>query len=137
MSEQILELAGSLTSAYVANNQLPHGEVPQLFRSLYEALNGLSGEGAPSAVLPAGISVKKSVTDEFIVCLEDGRKLRTLKRYLGTQYNLSPEEYRKKWGLPHDYPMVAPAYARLRSAFAKKIGLGRVATSRRRKVGRS
>lgn len=134
MSEQILELAGSLTCSYVANNQLPHSEVPQLFRSLYEALSGLSGNGSPTAQLPVGISVKKSITDDFIVCLEDGKKLRTLKRYLGTQYQLTPEAYRKKWGLPPDYPMVAPSYARLRSAFAKKIGLGRGATSRRRKA---
>jgi predicted transcriptional regulator len=102
-------------------------ELPGLIAMFHASLKQASGAVVtPEVERKPAVSVKKSVAEEFIVCLEDGKKLRMLKRYLRTHYNMSPEDYRKKWDLPHDYPMVAPAYARLRSAFAKKIGLGRV-----------
>jgi len=133
MSEQILALAGSLTASYAANNHLPHAELPGLFRALYGALNELAGNGAPKGNTQApAVHPKKSITNDFIICLEDGKKLRTLKRYLNTHYSLTPEAYRQKWGLSSDYPMVAPSYTRLRSDFAKKIGLGRTGISRGR-----
>src|SRR5262249_53796195 len=107
----------------------PMSDIPAIIRMFHGALAQAAGMGVAAAAeserKPA-VPVKRSVTDEYIVCLEDGKKLTMLKRYLRTHYNMSPEEYRKKWDLPNDYRRVAPAYARLRSAFAKKIGLGRV-----------
>ena len=139
-TDQLLQLATGIVSSYVSHNQVPLAEVPIILKNVHSALNGLltgaPGEGGTSAK-PA-VSVKKSIGDDFIICLEDGKKLKMLKRYLRSNYNMSPEEYRAKWGLPPDYPMVAPAYARQRSEFAKKIGLGRVPASagrgRRKKV---
>jgi predicted transcriptional regulator len=129
--DQLLQLATGIVSSYVSHNQVPMAEVPTIIKSVHSVLAGLvSGtvtEGGTSAK-PA-VSVKKSIGDDFIICLEDGKKLKMLKRYLRSNYNMSPEEYRAKWGLPADYPMVAPAYARQRSEFAKKIGLGRVPAS--------
>lgn len=125
--DHLVDLTANLVSAYVSRNQVPMSELPGLIAMFHSSLKQAAG-GAPAADTerrPA-VPIKKSVAEEFIICLEDGKKLRMLKRYLRTHYNMSPEEYRKKWDLPHDYPMVAPAYARLRSAFAKKIGLGRV-----------
>jgi predicted transcriptional regulator len=125
--DNLIELTANLVSAYVSRNQVPMTELPGLIAMFHTSLRQAASGSAPADMerKPA-VPVKKSVAEEFIVCLEDGKKLRMLKRYLRTHYNMSPEEYRKKWDLPHDYPMVAPAYARLRSAFAKKIGLGRV-----------
>jgi predicted transcriptional regulator len=125
--DHLVDLTAELVSAYVSRNQVPMSELPALVSMFHNSLKQASGGTMPADVerRPA-VPVKKSVAEEYIVCLEDGKKLRMLKRYLRTHYNMSPEEYRKKWDLPHDYPMVAPAYARLRSAFAKKIGLGRV-----------
>ena len=139
-ADHLLQLATGIVSSYVSHNQVPMTEVPIILKNVHSALNGLlsgaSGEASTSAK-PA-VPVKKSVGDDFIICLEDGKKLKMLKRYLRSNYNMSPEEYRAKWGLPPDYPMVAPAYARQRSEFAKKIGLGRVPASagrgRRKKV---
>jgi predicted transcriptional regulator len=132
--DHLVDLTVSLVSSYVGRNQVPLQELPGIIKMFHGALAQAAGLGAAAAAdaerKPA-VSVKKSVSDEYIVCLEDGKKLTMLKRYLRTHYNMSPEEYKKKWDLPHDYPMVAPAYARLRSAFAKKIGLGRVPVDRR------
>ena len=127
MPDNLIELTANLVSAYVSRNQVPMIELPGLVAMFHTSLrNAVSGSAVADMERKPAVPIKKSVGEEFIVCLEDGKKLRMLKRYLRTHYNMSPEEYRKKWDLPHDYPMVAPAYARLRSAFAKKIGLGRV-----------
>jgi len=126
-SEDLLKLASDIVAAYVSNNPLPVSELPAMIKSVHATLGGLSGATAAdiqTAQKPA-VTVKKSITPEYIVCLEDGKKLKMLKRYLRSRYGMSPEEYRAKWGLPADYPMVAPNYAAQRSEFAKKIGLGR------------
>src|SRR5690242_10133595 len=126
-SDELLKLVSDIVAAYVSNNPLPVSELPAMIKSVHATLGTLSGvavsEGLTSQK-PA-VPIKKSVTNEFIVCLEDGKKLKMLKRYLRSNYNLTPEEYRAKWGLPADYPMVAPNYAAQRSEFAKKIGLGK------------
>jgi len=128
-SDDLLRLASDIVAAYVSNNPIPVAEVPGMIKSVHATLGGLS-TGMPlettSTQKPA-VPVKKSVTPEYIVCLEDGKKLKMLKRYLRSRYNLTPDEYRAKWGLTADYPMVAPNYAAQRSEFAKKIGLGRTA----------
>lgn len=124
--DALMELATGVVSAYLGHNQVPIAEVPSFLNSVHRTLCEMSngnGNGAEPAGKPA-VAIKKSITNEFLICLEDGKKLRTLKRYLRSHHNLSPEEYRAKWGLPFDYPMVAPSYAKLRSEFAKKIGLG-------------
>ena len=134
---ELLPLVTDIVAAHLSNNNVPSAELPQLIRDVYHALAAASGGGpAPLARPEAAVPVKKSVTPDYIVCLEDGKKLKMLKRYLRSRYRLTPEEYRTKWGLPADYPMVAPNYAAQRSEFAKKIGLGRTsapaAKSRRR-----
>lgn len=136
-SDDILKLATEIVAAYVSNNPIPVSEVPAMIKSVHTTLGGLGG-GLPGEIPLAqkpAIAVKRSVNPDFIVCLEDGKKLKMLKRYLRSNYGMTPEEYRSKWGLPADYPMVAPNYAAQRSEFAKKIGLGRTASSsgRRRK----
>jgi predicted transcriptional regulator len=121
-----IELAADIVVAYVANNAVRASDLPQLINDIHAALVSLSGgavEKPVEAPTPA-VSVRKSLTPDFIICLEDGKKFKSLKRHLRTQYNLTPEEYREKWGLPADYPMVAPNYAEARSALAKKMGLG-------------
>ncbi len=121
-----IELAADIVSAYVSNNSVPAADLPNLINEVYSALMRV-GSGVPAAPAEApkpAIPVKKSVTNDFIVCLEDGKKFKSLKRHLRTQYGLSPEEYREKWGLPADYPMVAPNYAAARSNLAKQMGLG-------------
>ena len=131
-SDEMLRLATDIVSAYVQFNPLPAGQLAQMIRDVHDTLASLAG-AAPSSTerqKPA-IAIKKSITPEYIICLEDGKKLKMLKRYLRSRYDLSPEEYRAKWGLPADYPMVAPKYAEQRSQFAKQIGLGRTATKRR------
>ncbi len=122
----VLRMAVDIVAAYVANNTVPAGQVPEVINTVYNSLNSLDGgpEAAPEPAKPA-VSVRRSVTPDYIVCLEDGKKLKMLKRHLRAAYDMSPEEYRAKWGLAADYPMVAPNYAAQRSAFAKKIGLGR------------
>ena len=113
-------------SAYVAQNTLPTASIPELIRTVYVAMGGLS-PAAPKSTekqKPA-VPISRSVHQDYIVCLEDGKQLKMLKRYLRSRYDMSPEEYRRKWGLPPDYPMVAPAYAARRSDFAKQIGLGK------------
>ena len=136
-SDDILKLATEIVAAYVSNNPLPVSEVPAMIKSVHGTLGGLVG-AAQSEIQTSqkpAVPVKRSVSPDYIVCLEDGKKLKMLKRYLRSNYNMTPEEYRAKWGLPADYPMVAPNYAAQRSEFAKKIGLGRSAspTGRRRK----
>ena len=123
----LVELATGIVSAYVSHNSVRISELPALIAEVHRALNGT--HGAPSEPEPeplkAAVNPKKSVFPDYIVCLEDGKKFKSLKRHLRTHHNLAPEEYRQKWGLAHDYPMVAPNYAAQRSEFAKKIGLGR------------
>ena len=125
--DAILRWTADIVAAYVAENSLAASGVAELIGSVHQALAGL-GDPPPAAEperrKPA-IPISRSVQHDYIVCLEDGKKLKMLKRYLRARYNLSPEEYRRRWGLPPDYPMVAPVYAARRSDFAKKIGLGR------------
>jgi predicted transcriptional regulator len=127
-SEELIEIAAEVVSAYVSNNPLPASELPQLIRSVYGALSGLTGTALPETkeekLVPA-VNPKKSVFDDHIICLEDGKKFKSLKRHLMTHYRLTPEAYREKWSLDANYPMVAPAYARQRSALAREMGLGR------------
>ena len=125
--DEILSMTAQIVSAYVSHNNLSGSEIPEVIRSVYATLNAQkSGEAAATqAPKKPAVTIRKSITPDFIICLEDGKKLKMLKRHLRTTYGLTPEEYRAKWGLPDDYPMVAPSYAAQRSAFAKKIGLGR------------
>ena len=125
--DNYVELAAEIVCAYVSNNSVPVGELAALLGDIHAAILRVAGGIAaptPVEVAKPAVSPKKSVTNEFIVCLEDGRKFKSLKRHLRTQYNMSPEQYREKWSLPADYPMVAPAYAKARSALAKQMGLG-------------
>jgi predicted transcriptional regulator len=120
-------MTANIVASFVSNNKVAPDQLSDLIRSVHHAMEGLSSAGEQRAAerpRPA-VPVAKSIQQDFIVCLEDGKKLKMLKRYLRSTYNLSPDEYRKRWGLPPDYPMVAPTYAARRSAFAKKIGLGR------------
>lgn len=129
--EDLLRMTSEVAAAYVSNNSLSAAQLPEVIRTIHASLAGLhTGAGSSEPLAPA-VPVKKSVHDEYIVCLEDGKKLKMLKRHLRTAYGLTPDEYRKKWGLPADYPMVAPNYAAQRSAFAKKIGLGRTGGKRK------
>ena len=122
---EILTLTSEIVSAHVSNNATRGDAVPELIQSVFDKLTALaSDEPAPTELTPA-IPIRKSITDDYIVCLEDGRKLKMLKRHLMTAYGMTPEAYRAKWGLKADYPMVAPAYARKRQELAVKIGLGR------------
>jgi predicted transcriptional regulator len=126
-TENYIELAAEIVSAYVSNNSVPATELASLLGDVHSALLRVAaGVAVPAPVEAAkpAVSPKKSITNDYIVCLEDGRKFKSLKRHLRTQYNMSPEQYREKWNLPADYPMVAPAYAKARSALAKQMGLG-------------
>jgi predicted transcriptional regulator len=137
-AENVLQMAAKIVGAYVSNNPVPLNEVGALLKSVHATLASLSVALVIDTAAPQrpAVPIRKSVAPEYIVCLEDGKKLKMLKRYLRSRYKLSPEEYRTKWSLPADYPMVAPNYAAQRSAFAKKIGLGhKPAGSRRRKRG--
>lgn len=127
---EILRLATEIVAAYVSNNAMAANDLPATIRAVHSTLAGLD-QSAPSrdADRTPAVPIKKSVTADYIVCLEDGKKLKMLKRYLRSQYGLTPEEYKARWGLPHDYPMVAPNYAAQRSKLAKQIGLGRVSTA--------
>ena len=122
-----LRMTTNIVASFVANNKLAPEQLPDLIRSVHKTMGALSSgdEEQLSERRKPAVPVNKSVHNDFIVCLEDGKKLKMLKRYLRSTYNMSPEEYRKRWGLPADYPMVAPAYAAKRSEFAKQIGLGR------------
>jgi predicted transcriptional regulator len=131
----LLRLATDIVAAYVSNNPVPVGELPAMIKNVHATLGSLTG--APVAEVPTNqkpaVAVKKSITPEYLVCLEDGKRLKMLKRYLRSRYGLSPDQYRTKWGLPPDYPMVASNYAAQRSEFAKKIGLGKPVTKSRRR----
>ncbi|RXF72905.1 MucR family transcriptional regulator [Hansschlegelia zhihuaiae] len=132
-SSNYIELAADIVSAYVSNNSVAVGDLPSLINDVHVALTRVSTgtvETVAEAPKPA-VPLKKSVTSDYIICLEDGKKFKSLKRHLRTQYNMSPEEYREKWGLPADYPMVAPNYAAARSELAKKMGLGQQRGKRR------
>ena len=126
-AEELLRMTSEVAAAYVSNNNLPSGQLPDVIRTIHESLAALSGVKVAAASEPPmpAVAIKKSITPDYIVCLEDGKKLKMLKRHLRSTYNMTPDEYRHRWGLPADYPMVAPNYAAQRSAFAKKIGLGR------------
>ena len=130
---ELVELTADIVSAYVSNNTVVAGDLPALINDVHDALSKatLRSTQPPVEALKPAIPVKKSVTPDYIICLEDGKKFKSLKRHIRTHYNLSPEEYREKWGLPHDYPMVAPNYAAARSDLAKKMGLGQRRSSRR------
>ncbi len=124
--DAILKQVTEIVTAYLSKNVLPPDEVPALIRSVHATLGGIAGVEAPIAIArePA-VPIKKSVKADYIICLEDGKKLKMLKRYLRARYDMSPDQYRAKWGLPGDYPMTAPNYAARRSEFAKKFGLGK------------
>ena len=128
-----IDLTADIVSAYVSNNPVPPAELAQLIGRVHATLQQIASPGQAQAVatpapLQPAVPIKKSITNEYIVCLEDGRTFKSLKRHLRAKYNLSPEQYRARWGLPNDYPMVAPAYAKARSDLAKAIGLGQSRT---------
>jgi predicted transcriptional regulator len=125
-SDSFIELTADIVSAYVSNNTVAAAEIPALINQVHGALLRVStGQSeAPSEPLKPAVPVKRSISAEHLVCLEDGKKFKSLKRHLRTQYNMTPEQYREKWGLPPDYPMVAPNYAAARSQLAKEMGLG-------------
>jgi len=138
--EELLRYSTEIVASYVGRNKVASDQIRDIINTVFNSLSALdpgteepvkAGTGKPA------VPVRRSVTPEYIVCLEDGKKLKMLKRYLRTNYNLTPEEYRAKWGLPPDYPMVAPNYAKQRSDFAKTIGLGRDATRKRGRARRS
>src|SRR5690606_8355351 len=134
-SANYIELAADIVSAYGSNNSVASADLPGLISEVHGALMRVAGgvvEAPVEAPKPA-VPIKKSVTPDFIICLEDGKKFKSLKRHLRTQYNMTPEQYREKWGLPADYPMVAPNYAKARSQLAKEMGLGQ---QRRRRGGK-
>lgn len=129
-SELLITLTSDIVAAHVSNNSVAVSDVSSLIQNVYSALSGLTSPAAvPEAKPEPAVSVRSSIKPDFIVCLEDGKKLKMLKRHLMTHYQMTPDDYRAKWGLPADYPMVAPNYAEQRRSLAKKIGLG---TKRRR-----
>ena len=133
--DDVLRMAVDVVAAYVSNNKTPTGGVPEVISTIFESLSAAEAGAAGGRTEPQkpAVPVRRSVTPEFIICLEDGKKLKMLKRHLRTAFDLTPEQYRAKWNLSPDYPMVAPNYAKKRSEFAKKIGLGRK-TTRKAKV---
>ncbi len=137
LNDNLLRLTGEIVAAFVANNPVDSHAIPLLIRQVYETLQTLGQPAAaaqgPQASNPA-VPIKRSVTPDYIICLEDGKKLKMLKRHLKTAYDMSPDDYRERWGLPSDYPMVAPNYAKQRSRLAKDIGLGTKGKSKRRKT---
>lgn len=123
--EDLLSLTTEIVSAHLSNNAVNTGEIPGIIEQVYKTLSNLNNEGDALSERPQpAVPIKKSVTPDHIICLEDGKKLKMLKRHLKTAYGMTPEEYRERWGLPADYPMVAPNYAKQRSKLAKDIGLG-------------
>ncbi len=134
-ANELLELTTEIVSAHVGNNSIALGDMPQLIQDVYKTLAIVGTTPAvPERPKPA-VPIKKSVLPDYVICLEDGKKLKMLKRHLKTAYNMTPDQYRERWGLPPEYPMVAPHYAKHRSALAKKIGLGTNPRKRRRKAG--
>ncbi|WP_297509359.1 MucR family transcriptional regulator [uncultured Caulobacter sp.] len=122
----LIEMTAGIVSAYVGNNMVATADLPALIKQVHAALTTVGAPAAEPAQAPKepAVPIKKSVTPDFLICLEDGRKFKSLKRHLRTKYDMTPEEYRAKWGLPKDYPMVAPNYAEARSSLAKQMGLG-------------
>lgn len=125
VDEMLITLTSDIVSAHVANNNVAVSDLPMIIKNVHEALSGLSGKSAEQFALEPAVPIKSSIKPDYIVCLEDGKKLKMLKRHLMTHYGMTPDEYRLKWGLPRDYPMVAPNYAEQRRKLAKAIGLGR------------
>ena len=136
---EVIEMTADIVSAYVGNNTISAAELPALIQSVHRALAGVSAGVEPVEAAPRdpAVPVRRSITPDFIICLEDGRKFKSLKRHLRTKYNMSPEEYRAKWGLPNDYPMVAPNYAKARSDLAKQMGLGQGGRQAPRRRGKA
>ena len=132
--EELLRYATEIVASYLGRNKVPADQLSDVINTVFNSLNSLESGGMEpiSGSLKPAVPIKRSIMPEYIICLEDGKKLKMLKRYLRTNYNMTPEEYRTKWGLAPDYPMVAPNYAKQRSDFAKNIGLGREATHKRR-----
>ncbi len=128
-----IQLTANIVSAYVSNNTVPSAEIPNLIGQIHSALLRVSGGQTPSPAEPLkpAVPLKRSITSDYLICLEDGKKFKSLKRHLRTQYKMTPEQYREKWGLPPDYPMVAPNYAAARSQLAKQMGLGQQRRRRR------
>ncbi len=122
---ELLELTSEIVAAHASNNTVPAQDLPEIIKAVFGALSTLSQGQLEGERPEPAVAIKKSVTPDYIICLEDGKKLKMLKRHLNTAYGMSPEEYRERWGLPSNYPMVAPNYAKKRSSLAKKIGLGR------------
>ena len=126
----VLKMATGIISAFVANNAVPAADLPDLIRTVHATIIDLAKADTPTFEAPEpAVSIAKSITPDYLVCLEDGRKLKMLKRYLRSRYDMTPEDYRARWSLPADYPMVAPNYAKLRSQHAKDIGLGKKSPS--------
>lgn len=128
-SQSQIEMAADIVSAYVSKNSIPPSDLPALIDAVHKALGAITtgkriGESEPVPELKPAVPIKKSVTDDFLICLEDGKRFKSLRRHLSTTYNMTPEAYREKWNLPKDYPMVAPSYAAVRSNLAKAAGLG-------------
>jgi predicted transcriptional regulator len=124
--EELLRMTADVVAAYVSNNVLATQQIAEIINTVYTSLRSLETESdAKNEPLKPAVAIRKSITPEYLICLEDGKKLKMLKRHLRSTYGMTPDDYRAKWGLPADYPMVAPNYAAQRSAFAKKIGLGR------------
>ncbi len=123
---ELVTITASIVAAYVSNNTVASSDIPTLIAETHAALSRAAGRAGPVEREDSKpkVAVKKSIMPDYLICLEDGKKFKSLKRHLRTHYNLSPEDYREKWGLPHDYPMVAPNYAQARSNLAKKMGLG-------------
>ncbi len=133
-AELLITLTADIVAAHVSNNSVAVSDVPTLIGNVHSALAGLSGGNvAPAVALEPAVPIRLSVKKDYIVCLDDGKKLKMLKRHLMTHYGMTPDDYRAKWGLPADYPMVAPAYAEQRRVLAKAIGLGRAPGSGRKK----
>jgi predicted transcriptional regulator len=123
-SASVLGLTAQIVSAHVANNPVPPNVLPSLIQEVYKTLNGINSQPAQPEKPQPAVPIRRSVSSDYIVCLEDGKKLKMLKRHLKTAYDMTPDQYREKWGLGPDYPMVAPSYAKHRSSLAKQIGLG-------------
>lgn len=138
LNETLITLTADIVAAHVSNNSVAVADLPQLIANVHGALTKL---GAPTPVVAAApepaVSIRASIKPDYIICLEDGKKLKMLKRHLMTHYGMTPEDYRAKWGLPRDYPMVAPNYAEQRRSLAMQIGLGRKPASRRRKSAKA
>ena len=130
---ELIEMTAEIVSAYAGHNKVAPDELAGLIHRIFGTLTQISNDGGgPRPALEPAVPIRKSITPDYLICLEDGKRFKSLKRHLRAHYDLSPDQYREKWGLPRDYPMVAPSYAKQRSAFAKKIGLGKNGSRGRR-----